>query len=241
MNRHTILDEGQYLIQFGLECTMNQQAIQCVAYADTPALGILYNACCHLQVSILIYITVNDACTCLDDWYACVLAYIVDKSSRTARNEQIDKVSGSKQLCCSLACCRKQCNGITAEAVVMQNGVYDLSYCAICMVCVLTSLQYDSAAGFEAKGSDIHCDVGACLVDNAYDSKRNTDTGYIKAIGHCTVLQFTAKGRRKSADITTIGCNCPDTIGGELQSVILGISWVHGGKVCLVGRHNGFN
>ena len=61
------LHGGEEFGQTWLEVAMHQQTIQCVAHTDTAALGIVYDALCHLHVGILVHIAVYHSGTGLDD------------------------------------------------------------------------------------------------------------------------------------------------------------------------------
>ena len=102
---------------------MHQQTVQCVAHTDTAALGIVYDALCHLHVGILVHIAVYHSGTGLDDGYLGVLAHIAYQSCRTAGNDKVHQALGRKEFGRCLACGRQKGDGGWVQTVLEQDVV----------------------------------------------------------------------------------------------------------------------
>ena len=71
----------QLLAEFGKvdqSFLMHNDAIQCVAYADSARLGIVDNICSFLYLSEFVKVSVANTCSCLNDRYFGIIAYKID-------------------------------------------------------------------------------------------------------------------------------------------------------------------
>ena len=69
---------------------MNQQTVECIAYTHSSAFGIGDDALAHLQIAILVEVTMYHAGSGFDNRYLGGIANEVNKLLTTTRNTEVD-------------------------------------------------------------------------------------------------------------------------------------------------------
>ena len=174
---------------------VDDEAVKGVAYRHPSRLGIVDDGTSHLQVSVLVEISVHHPGTCLNDRYACSVANEVDEFPAPARYAQIDVSHSIEHLSRCLVCGRQQCHHVGVHAEAFQHLVYQGYFLTVGAVSILAPLEHAGIAAFEAERENVESDVGPGLVDHADDPEGHADTAQAQAVRQCLLFGHMAQGR----------------------------------------------
>jgi len=101
------------------------QAVQCVAHADTTCLGITDNGGSLRHITILVKINMTHTSSCLDNGNRGVLPHIIYQPLAAPGNNQIHIATGMEQCISRVMSCRQQCHQIRRQVGYIQQCIPD--------------------------------------------------------------------------------------------------------------------
>ena len=102
---------------------MNQQTVERIAYAHSSALGIGDDALAHLQVAILVEVTMYHAGSGFDNRNFGSITDEVDKLLSSTRNAEVNIAHGIQHFAGSFMGSREECNNIRINTKSYQHPV----------------------------------------------------------------------------------------------------------------------
>ena len=108
---------------------MNQQTVECIAYAHSSAFGIGDDALAHLQVAILVEVAVYHAGSGLYNRYFGGITNEVDELLSATRNTEVDIAHGIQHFAGSLMGSREERTYVWIHAILYQHPVDKFDTC----------------------------------------------------------------------------------------------------------------
>ena len=167
---------------------MDEQTVEGVADTHTTGLGIIDNRLAHLQVTVLVEVSVHHTCSRLDHWHTGCITHEVDKLSAATWDAEVDITDSVQHLARSLMGGRQQGNDVFRYAELLEHLVNQGHLLAIRTVGVLASFQHTGITTLKTEGEDIERDIRAGFVDHADDSKGYADTTETQTVGQGLLL-----------------------------------------------------
>ena len=196
MQSHLLLCQWcQQNVQFVEESIMDQECVECIAYAHTSGLAIVNDAGCHVQIGRGCHIGVHHSCSCLYHGDTCGVAYKFNEFLASSGDAYIYVASGFQHLGCGFVGGRKQGGCRMGQAMSLQNLVYQIHDGLVGYVGIFTSLEYAGIATLHAQREYIKGYIGTCLIHHAYHSERYTHAAQPKSVGEDTFFQSDVQRR----------------------------------------------
>ncbi len=198
IKQHFMVEQG--LNQFD-EVTqaalVDDKAVEGIAHRDTTCLGIADNLLAHLQVTLLVEIGVDDACTSLDDGDAGGVTHEVDETTSATGNAEVYITHGIEHFARGLMSCWQQGDNVGIDAEVLEYLMDEFDAGLIGEVGIASTFQHAGIAALEAEREYVVGHVRTGLVDHADDAEGYADTMQAQTVGQRFLLGDVTKWRRQ--------------------------------------------
>ena len=154
---------------------MNEQAVQGIAHADAPRLGVVHDSAALAEVAVLVEVGVDDAGSRLDDRHPGVVAHEVNELAASAGDAEVHISHGIQQFSRGLVGGGQQGHGVGVYVMALQHVVDETYGRAVGGVGIASALEDAGIAALEAEREDVEGDVGTGFVDHADDAEGHAD------------------------------------------------------------------
>ena len=219
---------------------MDDQAVEGVADADAPRLGVADHGAAFCQVAVEVEVGVDDACPGFDDRDAGVFAHEADQPRSAARDHNVDVTHGVQQRSGGLVARGQQGEGRRVDALAAERLTEQGGDGFVGAAGVAAALQHAGVARLEAQRENIGRDVGARLADHAHHAERHADLAEGHAVGTGPLGDRLALRRGQSGDRLHVGGDRGDAFRRQPQAVAHGRIGIHRLQVEGIGRKHFF-
>ncbi len=190
--------------QVGEARGVDDDAVERVADAGAPRLGVEDDAAPHVEVAVLVEVTVHHAGARLDDRHFGVVADKLYQPLAATGNAEVDVVHGGEHLTRCLMRERQQFDGRRVDALLAQHLLDKADARPTRCFGVFSTFQHAGVATLEAQREHVEGDVGPRLIDHAYDAERHTHPPQMEAVGQRLLLQRAAERRGQRGHMTHV-------------------------------------
>ena len=201
---------------------MDDEAVEGVADAHAPRLGVADHGAAFRQVAVRVEIGVDDARAGLDDGNAGVLAHEADQPGTAAGDHHIDVTHGPEQRRHGFVVGGQQGEGRRVDALAAECFVEQGGDGFVGAAGVAAAFQHAGVARPETQREDVGRDVRTRLADHSHDAERHADLADRQSVGAGPLVDRRALRCGEPGDGLHVGGDACDAFGRQPQPVAQG-------------------